>query len=163
MRYKDDYHAVGTEQARTELLRYIHYHNHFKAHIDSLEAESKLKKITQNKISHLAAKKTKATCFAWLNIGLYRLFRSRWILSYSYPLGYYMFGNGLLKDEMPKNVREMKQNLFENQQEQLELIVEQLSMSLELPFHEYDENKFAETKIRIIDLSSIADKCCKQL
>lgn len=163
VRYKDDYHAVSTEQARTELLRYIHYHNHFKAHIDSLEAESKLKKITQNKISHLAAKKTKATCFAWLNIGLYRLFRSRRILSYSYPLGYYMFGNGLLKDEMPKNVREIKQNLFEDQQEQLELIVEQLSMSLELPFHEYAENKFAETKIRIIDLSGIADKCCKQL
>ncbi|WOG90674.1 hypothetical protein DCAR_0309918 [Daucus carota subsp. sativus] len=163
VRYKDDYHAVNTEQARTELLRYIHYHNRFQAHIDSLRAEYKLKGTTRYKISFLDAKKTDSMNFSWLFDGLYRLSRSRRILSYSYPLGYYMFGNGLLKDEMPKNIRIMKQNLFEDQQEQLELIVEQLSMCLELPFHEYPEYKFVETKIKIIDLSGIADKCCKRL
>lgn len=162
-RYKDDQHKVNTEQARTELLRYIHYHNRYKAHIDSLKAEVELKEIIQDKTANLEARESASTSFCWVTNGLYRLFRSRRVLSYSYPFAYYMFGDGLFKNEMTKNDREMKQNLFEDQQEQLELIVEQLSMSLELPFDEYAEDKFLETKVKIIDLSGIADKCCKKL
>lgn len=162
-RYKSDLHIISTEQARTELARYIHYHNRYKSHIDSLQAEVKLKEILREKMENLEARESASTNFCWATNGLYRLFRSRRVLSYSYPFAYYMFGDQLFENEMTKNDRQMKQNLFEDQQEQLELIVEQLSMSLELPFDEYADDKFLETKVKIIDLSGIVDKCCKRL
>nr|GEW99088.1 probable E3 ubiquitin-protein ligase ARI2 [Tanacetum cinerariifolium] len=47
------------------------------------------------------------------------LYRSRRALFYSYPFAFYMFGDELFKDEMTKEDLELKQHLFEDQQQQL--------------------------------------------
>jgi len=48
-----------------------------------------------------------------------------------------MFGDELFKDEMTAQERELKQNLFEGQQQQLESNVEKLSMFLEKDFQDF--------------------------
>uniref|UniRef100_A0A5B6ZXV4 RBR-type E3 ubiquitin transferase n=1 Tax=Davidia involucrata TaxID=16924 RepID=A0A5B6ZXV4_DAVIN len=156
-------HVKKIERAKQELWRYIHYHNHYEAHTDSFKAEVQLKKKVQVKISKLEARKPAFKDSNWVTNGLYKLFRSRRVLSYSYPFAYYMFGEDLFKNEMTKNEREIKQNLFEDHQQQLEANVEKLSLFLEEPFDEYDEDKVMDTRMQIITLSKIADERCKKL
>ncbi|XAR61813.1 Ubiquitin--protein ligase [Bertholletia excelsa] len=158
---KDDKKKL--ECAKKDLWRYIHFYNRYKAHTDSLEAEVQLKEKIQVKISRLEERKSASKDFSWVTNGLYRLIRSRRILSYSYPFAYYMFGDELFRNEMTQKEREIKQNLFEDQQQQFEGNVEKLSMCLEEPFDEYDENKIMETRMKIIALSKIVDDLCKKL
>ncbi|XP_059635796.1 probable E3 ubiquitin-protein ligase ARI1 [Cornus florida] len=161
-RYKED-EVTKTEQAKKELLRYIHYHNHYQAHIDSIKAEVQLKENMQEKISKLEARLPEIKDYHWVTDGVYRLFRSRGVLKYSYPFAYYMFGDHLFQNEMTKKQREIKQNLFEDQQQQLESNVERLSKYLEEPFDEYDENKVMETRDKCTTLAKISDDGCKKL
>ena len=51
-RYKEET-KVKTERAKKDLFRYIHYHNRYKAHMDSLNLETKLQTTMQEKISVL--------------------------------------------------------------------------------------------------------------
>lgn len=74
-----------------------------------------------------------------------------------------MFGEELFKDEMTKEDREIKQNLFENQQQQLESNMEKLSKYLEQPFDEFDKDKINETRMQIVTLSVITDNLCKKM
>lgn len=151
-----------TERARTELLRYIHYHNLYKAHADSMNLETKLKKTIQEKISSLEERESTSKDFSWVTNGLYRLFRSRRILSYSYPFAYYLFGDKRFNN-MAKQEREMKQNLFEDQQEQLGANVERLSLILEQPFDVFSEDEVTEVRMKILNLSAVTDNLCREL
>lgn len=141
----------------------MHYHNRYKAHTDSFKLESKLKGTIQEKVSILEEKESKLRDFSWVNNGLNRLFRSRRVLSYSYPFAFYMFGDELFKDEMTNEEREIQQNLFEDQQQQLEANVEKLSKFLEAPFDQYDVDKVMETRMQVINLSGITDTLCQKM
>ncbi|XP_074345303.1 putative E3 ubiquitin-protein ligase ARI2 isoform X2 [Apium graveolens] len=94
---------------------------------------------------------------------LYRLFRSRRALSYSYPFAFYMFGDELFKGEMTEKEREIKQNLFEDQQQQLEANVEKLSKCIEEPFDQFPEEELMNTRMQVINLCAITDKLCKKM
>ncbi|XP_074264110.1 putative E3 ubiquitin-protein ligase ARI2 isoform X1 [Silene latifolia] len=153
-----------TELAKKEWWRYIHYHNRYKAHTDSYKLEDKLKETIQEKILTLEDRETESKDMSWVTNALYRLFRSRRILSYSYPFAYYMFGTELFKNEMSTKEREIKQNLFEDQQQQLEANVERLSLYLEEPFHEFDDyGKVMESRMKIITMTNVVDSLCRNM
>ncbi|KAI8549749.1 hypothetical protein RHMOL_Rhmol06G0049500 [Rhododendron molle] len=151
------------ELAKKYLWRYIHYHNRYKAHSDSLKAEVQLKEKIYVKISKLEAGESASQDLRWVENGLYTLFRSRRALSYSYPFAYYMFGHELFQNEMTQEEREIKQNLFEDQQQQFEANVEKLSMVLEEPFEGYTEDKVTETRMKVLNLSYLVDNLCRTL
>lgn len=161
-RYKAE-DVKNTEASKEALWRYVHYHERYKGHTESLKAEIKLKESLQEKVSKLEERNPTWRDFSWVSNGLYRLFRSRKILSYSYPFAYYMFGENIFENEITKKEREIKQNLFEDQHEQLEYNVERLSMVLEEPFDGYDDEKVLETRMKIITLSTLTDELCKKL
>ncbi|KAL6645532.1 hypothetical protein ACP70R_017140 [Stipagrostis hirtigluma subsp. patula] len=152
-----------TEQARRDLYRYMHYHNRYKAHTDSLKQEAKLKHDIQGKISISENKESKIKDYSWVINGLNRLFRSRRVLSYSYPFAFYMFGDEIFKDEMTPEERELKQNLFEDQQQQLEFNVERLSGFLEKDFQNFTDDEVMDTMKHVINLSNVVDRLCKQM
>lgn len=74
-----------------------------------------------------------------------------------------MFGDEPLSHKMPKKERNIKQNLFEDQQQQFETHVEKLSLFLEEPFHLFSEFDIQELRLKIINLSAITDQLCKKL
>ncbi|KAK9286988.1 hypothetical protein L1049_015396 [Liquidambar formosana] len=161
-RYKEDTEKKS-ERAKRDLYRYMHYHNRYKAHTDSFKLESKLKETIREKVSISEEKELALKDFSWVTNGLNRLFRSRRVLSYSYPFAFYMFGDELFKDEMTKEEREIKQHLFEDQQQQLEANVEKLSKFIEEPFDRYSEDKVMEIRMQVINLSVITDTLCKKM
>ncbi|CAN6544207.1 hypothetical protein ACFX13_035485 [Malus domestica] len=161
-RYKED-KEKNAERAKRDLYRYMHYHNRYKAHTDSFKLESNLKESIQKKVSISEEKDSNLRDFSWVNNGLSRLFRSRRVLSYSYPFAFYMFGEELFKDEMTEEEREIKQNLFEDQQQQLEENVEKLSKFLESPFDQYNENEVMDVRMQVINLSAITDTLCQKM
>ncbi|KAL0314751.1 UNVERIFIED_CONTAM: putative E3 ubiquitin-protein ligase ARI2 [Sesamum angustifolium] len=93
----------------------------------------------------------------------HKLTRSRKILLHSYAFAYFMFGDELFKDEMSSQEKTIKQNLFEDQQQQLETNVERLSMFLEEQFAKYPKNRILELRTKVITLSAVTDKLCKKL
>ncbi|XP_058069160.1 probable E3 ubiquitin-protein ligase ARI2 isoform X2 [Magnolia sinica] len=155
--------SVKAARAQRDLHRYMHYYNRYKAHTDSLKLESKLKATIQDRIYFSESKESGLRDHSWAMKGLHRLFRSRRILSYSYPFAFYMFGEDHFTDEMTREELELKQNLFENQQEQLEVNVERLSMSIEQPFDELPKDKVWEVRMQIINLTTLIDKLCKKM
>ncbi|XP_057456360.1 probable E3 ubiquitin-protein ligase ARI1 isoform X2 [Lotus japonicus] len=160
-RYKEQ--EKTAERAKRDLYRYMHYHNRYKAHTDSFKLESKLKENIQGKIAISEEKDSTLRDYSWVNNGLSRLFRSRRVLSYSYAFAFYMFGDELFKDEMSEAQREIKQNLFEDQQQQLEGNVEKLSKILEEPFETFQDAKVMELRMQIINVSTIIDKLCQKM
>ncbi|XP_022725118.1 probable E3 ubiquitin-protein ligase ARI2 [Durio zibethinus] len=161
-RYKED-REKKTERAKRDLYRYMHYHNRYKARKDSFKLESKLKETILEKVSISEERESRLRDFTWVTNGICRLFRSRRVLSYSYPFAFYMFGEELFKDEMTNEEREIKQHLFEDQQQQLEANVEKLSKFLEEPFDEYADDKVMEIRMQVINLSVIIDTLCKKM
>ncbi|KAJ4701862.1 RBR-type E3 ubiquitin transferase [Melia azedarach] len=161
-RYKED-GEDKTLWAKRSLERYIHYHNRYKAHKDSLKLESKMKETIQDKVNILEERETSSKDFSWITNGLNRLFRSRRVLSYSYPFAYYMFGDDIFTNEMKKEEREIKQNLFEDQQQQFEANIEKLSLFFEEKFHLYTEDEIKDLRLRVIALSVTTDNLCRNL
>ncbi|GLT85877.1 hypothetical protein SLE2022_040500 [Rubroshorea leprosula] len=161
-RYKED-REKKTERAKRDLYRYMHYHNRYKAHTDSFKLESKLKETVLEKVSISEERESRLRDFSWVTNGLYRLFRSRRVLSYSYPFAFYMFGDEIFRDEMTIEGREIKQHLFEDQQQQLESNVEKLSKFLEEPFDQYADDKVMEIRMQVINLTVIIDELCKKM
>lgn len=141
----------------------MHYHNRYKAHTDSFKLESKLKETILEKVSVSEERDSRLRDFSWVTNGLYRLFRSRRVLSYSYPFAFYMFGDELFRDEMTKEERLIKKNLFEDLQQQLESNVEKLSKFLEEPFDQYSDDKVMDVRMQVINLSGIIDNLCKKM
>lgn len=161
-RFKEDY-LKKTGRAKKNLARYVHYHNRYKAHLDSLKLESDLREFMKEKILILEERQSKYKDFTWIMNGVDILFRSRRILSATYPFAYYMFGDELLKDEMLDEEKEIAKNLFENQQQQFEGNVEKLSLFLGEEFDLYDDNKILDLRMRIIAVSVSTDNLCRNL
>ncbi|KAI4298381.1 hypothetical protein L6164_031950 [Bauhinia variegata] len=161
-RYKEG-QEKKSERAKRDLYRYMHYHNRYKAHADSFKLESKLKETIQGKVAISEGKDSRVRDYSWVNNGLCRLFRSRRILSYSYAFAFYMFGDELFKDEMTDKEREIKQHLFEDQQQQLESNVERLSKILEEPFDQFTDDKVMEIRMQVINISVIIDNLCQKM
>ncbi|XP_010530857.1 PREDICTED: probable E3 ubiquitin-protein ligase ARI2 isoform X2 [Tarenaya hassleriana] len=161
-RYQED-KKKQMERGKRDTYRYMHYHNRYKAHIHSLKLESKLKDTILEKVSISEERELKLKDFSWVTNGLHRLFISRRVLSYSYPFAFYMFGDELFEDEMTSQEREIKQNLFEDQQQQLEANVEKLSKFLEEPFDQYTADKVMDIRIQVINLSVTVDTLCKKM
>ncbi|XP_058750542.1 probable E3 ubiquitin-protein ligase ARI1 isoform X1 [Vicia villosa] len=152
------------ERAKRDLYRYMHYHNRYKAHTDSFKLESKLKDTIRGRISKSEeTKSSELSDYSWVHNGLSRLFRSRRVLSYSYAFAFYMFGDEIFKEEMSEAERVIKQNLFEDQQQQFESNVEKLSKMLEEPFDTFEYDKVMEIRMQIIDLSTLIDGLCKKM
>ncbi|KAL2927504.1 putative E3 ubiquitin-protein ligase ARI1 [Bienertia sinuspersici] len=137
------------ELSRKSLHRYIHYYDHFIAHRNSLKLETKLEKSVRERISS-SEKETGLLDFSWLEKGVRLLFRSRRVLSYSYAFAYYMFGDELFRDDMNKEVRKIKQNLFEDHQQQFEANVEKFSRLIEEPFDKYCEEDIKAVRSKVV-------------
>ncbi|CAN0899224.1 Probable E3 ubiquitin-protein ligase ARI1 [Linum grandiflorum] len=161
-RYKEDA-KKKTERAKRDLYRYMHYHNRYKAHKDSFKLENKLEQTIKERVSISEQRESTIRDFSWVTNGLNRLFRSRRVLTYSYAFAFYMFGEELFNGEMTKEEREIKQNLFEDQQQQLESNVENLSKFLEEPFDQYVDDKIMEIRMQVINLSVMTDTRCKKM
>lgn len=159
-RYKEDY-LLQAERAKRDLHRYMHYHSRYKAHIDSLKLEAKLKESILVKIS--IAEKGEMKDFSWLINGLNRLFRCRRVLSYSYPFAYYMFGDLLFREEMTNEMKKIKKNLFEDQQQQLEVNIERLSKWVEENIEDASNKKMEDIRLNVIGLSALTDKLCEKM
>lgn len=154
---------MNPERAMRDLYRYMHYLNRYKAHNNSFKLETELRETIKEKIENLENRYSTLRDFDWVKNGLSRLFRSRRALTYSYPFAFYMFGDGLFKDEMTQKELERKQLLFEDQQQQLEGNVERLSKFFEEPFHEFLEERVMETRMQILNLCVITDNLCKKM
>ncbi|EEF52514.1 Protein ariadne-1, putative [Ricinus communis] len=161
-RYKED-RVKKTELAKRYLDRYIHYHNRYQAHLESLKLESKLKEIIEEKIAILEQRESKSKDFSWIMNGLCILFRSRQILSVTYAFAYYMFGDEFHNNEMTDKEKEIKKNLFENQQQQFEGNIEKLSLFLDEQFDKYEEDEIVDLRMRIIAVSGSTDNLCRNL
>lgn len=122
-----------------------------------------MKEKLERKIVKMEARELEIKDYDWVRNGAKRLFRSRRILSYSYPFAFYMFSDTFLSDELTNLERNIKQNLFEDQQQQLEGHVEKLSHFLEQEFEEFSEDKVMDSRMRIIALSKVTDALCKNL
>lgn len=72
-----------------------------------------------------------------------------------------MFG-----DELPGNDlknKGIRQDLFEDQQQQLECCVEKLAMALERNFDKITPGEMAEVRLRVVSLSRLLDNCCRNM
>jgi ariadne-1 len=74
-----------------------------------------------------------------------------------------MFGDKLFKEEMSEAEREIKQNLFEDQQQQLEANVERLSEIFPESFKSLQYGKVMKRRMQIITLSTVIDDLCKKM
>ncbi|KAJ8539475.1 hypothetical protein K7X08_013727 [Anisodus acutangulus] len=144
--YKEGEEKKSTT-VRNDLLRYTHYYERYMVH----------------HVLKLEAGELQSKDFSWAENGFNRLLQSRRILSCSYPISFYVFGNALFENEMTPKEKEIRKNLFENLQQQLEINVERLSMFLEEPFSDYREDKLLETRMKIITLSAVTDNLCEKL
>ncbi|XP_076892851.1 putative E3 ubiquitin-protein ligase ARI1 [Bidens hawaiensis] len=151
------------EREKSDSLRYMHHLDRFKAHTDSSKAETALKEELQSKISTMEDRDKNVVDYSWVTKGADRLVLSRRIIAYSYPFAYYMFGDVFLSEEMTKEDRAIKQNLFEIQLQQVESNIEKLSLFLAEPFDEYPEDKFKDIKENIMRLTVVMDTVCKHL
>ncbi|GLJ22723.1 hypothetical protein SUGI_0428140 [Cryptomeria japonica] len=161
-RYKEE-REKESQKAERDLKRYIHYHSRWKAHMDSLKLEAKQRESVQTTILDLEKMESGVKDYSWLTNGLQRLFRARRALSYSYPFAYYMFGGDLFRDEMTDDQRTLRQNLFEDQQQQLENAVERLSKFIEGPFNDLDQSCVMEIRMQVINQSVLNDTLCKKM
>lgn len=160
-RYKESH--LKSADTVEDYWRLTHYYRRYKAHIDSLKIEaSESKQKILNKVRILESKELQLKDFSWAMTGFDRLSLSRRAVACSYPFAYYYFGD-LFANEITKEEREIKQNLFEDQQQQLETNIERLSMFLEEPFANYPEDKLMETRMKIITLSTVTDDLCTKL
>ncbi|CAH8309223.1 unnamed protein product [Eruca vesicaria subsp. sativa] len=161
-KYKED-KVRQKERAKRDLDRYAHYLHQYKSHTDSSKQEDKLREFVREKAA-LVTLKTKDSAFKdmdWAINGADLLFRSRRILSYSYPFAFYMFGEELFQDEMSDEDREIKKNLFENQQQELTGNIETLSKLLDVPFDEYSSDELEKMRCQTRDIGLVVDKVCK--
>eukprot|EP00850_Spirogloea_muscicola_P009454 SM000053S17411 [mRNA] locus=s53:270701:276464:+ [translate_table: standard] len=162
-RYKDEKEAEA-QRAQRDLKRYIHYHSRWKGHMDSLKFEKKQREMVQAKISKLEASESLVKDYTWLTSGLQKLFRARRSLAYSYAFAYYMFGNELFKDDISEEQNVINQNLFEDQQQQLEGTVEKLSKLVESPMDlDADDDEVQKIRLEVINLTSLTDALCQRM
>lgn len=162
-RFKEE-KEMEAARAQRDLKRYIHYHSRWKGHMDSLKFEKKQKDSVMEKIRALEASECQVKDYSWLTIGLQRLFRARRALSYSFAFAYYMFGNDLFKDDISEEQNHINQNLFEDQQQQLEETVERLSKLVETPLElNTDDSHVQDIRLQIINHTTLTDGLCRRM
>ncbi|CAN6447671.1 unnamed protein product [Victoria cruziana] len=159
--YKASLEKKG-ESTRQYPGRFWHYYSRYKAHMDSLNLETKLKESEQNNILTSENKVLGVNDYYWLRNGFDRLLRSRHILSRSYAFAFCMFVE-LYKVELSEEEIDMKKNLFEEQQQQLESMVERLSELIAKPFDGLPSENVREIRMHIINLSAIVDNLCRKM
>ncbi|XP_019174752.1 PREDICTED: probable E3 ubiquitin-protein ligase ARI2 [Ipomoea nil] len=162
-RFKESHEDKKVFDSRKQMFRYSHYYSRYKAHSDSLKAEASMKQKLQEKVLNLELKGLASKDFGWVTNGFYRLSHSRRLLSYSYAFAYYMFGDELYDNDMTQREKDIKQDLFEDQQQQLETNIERLSMCLDEKFDDFPEDKVVQMKMKIVTLSGVIDNFCTQL
>ncbi|KAJ4781155.1 RING/U-box superfamily protein [Rhynchospora pubera] len=150
-----------------DFFRYKHYYVRYRCHNDSLEMETLLKQSLQNKkcplpfslCPHPTDRPTRDE--NWVLVGIQKLLLSRRFLTYTYPFAFYMFGDFLAGNDLPN--KDIRQNLFEAQQQQLECCVEKLAMELERDFDQVAPGEVADMRLRVIGLSSTLDNYCRNM
>ncbi|CAM6090132.1 unnamed protein product [Calypogeia fissa] len=162
-RYKEEKEKEAA-RAQRDLKRYIHYHSRWKGHMDSLKFVEKQREGVQQKIIALEASESLVKDYSWLSNGLQRLFRARRALSFSFAFAFFMFGNDLFKDDISEEQNEINQNLFEDQQTQLEETVERLSKLVETPLELHtDDMHVKEMRMEVINLTALTDTLCNRM
>jgi hypothetical protein len=75
-----------------------------------------------------------------------------------------MFGNDLFKDDISVEQNLINQNLFEDQQQQLEETVERLAKLVEVPLvlHTNDSH-VREMRLQVINLTHLTDTLCRRM
>jgi len=127
-RWKEDLDA-DRDSAQRQLERYVHYHTRWKAHMDSLAMEKRQGKwfsTIKDKLKKMETNDEELNDYTWLHQALDQLLEARRVLGYSYAFAFFMFGD-MYKDHISKSQNTVNQNLFEDQQQQLESEVERLS------------------------------------
>lgn len=126
----------GQEQSRSELNRYLHYYNRFRNHQQSLALDSETFAAMQSKMRELQDSKG----MSWIEVQFLSqafdvLRKSRQTLTWTYAFAFYL----------QKTHESM---IFENNQADLELSVEQLSELFEKP-----ATDLASLKVKLLDKS----------
>ncbi|KAG0578371.1 hypothetical protein KC19_4G017900 [Ceratodon purpureus] len=165
-RFKDEKEKEAA-RAQRDLKRYIHYHSRWKGHMDSLKLEQRQQESVKEKITVLEESHCQVKDYSWLTIGLQRLFRARRALSYSFAFAYFMFGNDIFKDDISEEQNVINQNLFEDQQQQLEETVERLSKlvkQVEAPLElNTDDSYVQDIRLQVINFTTLTDGLCRRM
>eukprot|EP00891_Asterochloris_glomerata_P007512 jgi/Astpho2/7512/gw1.00114.27.1_t len=151
-RYRDDADK-RIDEAQRNLKRFMHYCGRWEAHEASHLLEEKLQAATQARIARLEDTELELKDWSWLLAALEQLFHARRILGFSYVAAFFMFGGSYFKNEVTPEQNELNQNLFEDQQQQLEAEVERLSKLIETDVDEVKE----DIRVVVINCSSTVD------
>eukprot|EP00884_Botryococcus_braunii_P004214 jgi/Botrbrau1/13794/Bobra.0056s0044.1 len=126
-RYKEELDRK-IDEAQRNVKRYNHYHSRWEGHMDSGMWERNLRAKLLESTDCLDKKNTtQLKDYTWLTQGLMQICKARQILGYSYVFAYFMFGNDMFRGEITVEQNKLNQDLFEDQQVQLESEVERLS------------------------------------
>lgn len=79
------------------------------------------------RIDELVENGVESRDYSWLVKAMDQLKIARGVLAHSYVFAYYFFGNEMYKDDFTTEDNQRNQNLFEDQQQMLESVVEKLS------------------------------------
>uniref|UniRef100_A0A7S4GEC2 RBR-type E3 ubiquitin transferase n=2 Tax=Eutreptiella gymnastica TaxID=73025 RepID=A0A7S4GEC2_9EUGL len=134
-KYKENFDA---DNAKTQLQRFQHYHDRFKANLDSYRLECKMLDSLDARIEVLQRLgDSSAASWDWLVEGINQLKICRRVLQWSYTWAFYAFAppqpNNPFGLALTPEERLSAKNIFEDSQEQLEYLTERLSKELEVP------------------------------
>ncbi|CAM0875838.1 unnamed protein product [Alopecurus aequalis] len=164
-RFKESDNKVDT--SRRQLERYAHYCNRFKIHEESYkEQQQKLGPTIKGQVKLLESNILRPSTIRdgdWLIKAHQRLLFSRQVVSRSYAFAYYMFGGELRTQTAEKHNLAPAQNLFENQQEQLERHVEQLSKVLVADIPDLPDQEIVRMKQDVVTLVKILETLCGEM
>lgn len=164
-RYKESDNKV--DASRRQLERYTHYCNRFKIHLESYkEQQQKLGPAIKEQVKQLESNRLRPRTIwdgDWLIEAHQRLLCSRQVVSRSYAFAYYMFGGELRTHPAEKGNLAPAQNLFENQQEQLERHVEQLSKVLVTDIPALPDEEIVRMKQDVVNLAKILETLCGEM
>eukprot|EP00667_Euglena_gracilis_P007579 EG_transcript_7653 len=162
-KYKENF---DTDHAKTQLQRFQHYHDRFKANADSAKLEGRLTETLDGRIDALQRLgDASLSSWDWLAGGIRTLRECRKVLRWAYTWAYYAFGpigpsnpNGI---RLTPGARLSFKNIFEDSQEQLEYLTERLSKELEAPFSITSALELAQLRSTVLGMSRAASNRCK--
>jgi ariadne-1 len=137
----------NVSNARSLLERYMHYYTRYKGHEDSRSKEKKTRDDIKRKITEISGLLPNS---AWvvvdmIELGTETLFRCRKTLQYSYAFAFYLFdeSSGEANQKYLKGIRnftstqkQLAQQIWEDNVQELENATEKLSKLIELPVEE---------------------------
>eukprot|EP00668_Euglena_longa_P029504 GGOE01036855.1.p1 GENE.GGOE01036855.1~~GGOE01036855.1.p1 ORF type:complete len:508 (+),score=91.69 GGOE01036855.1:95-1618(+) len=163
-KYKENF---NTDQAKTQLQRFQHYHDRFKANVDSAKLEVRLMETLDSRVEELQKLgDASLSSWDWLASGIRTLKECRQVLRWAYTWAYYSFGP--LGSSNPYGIRLTPsarlsfKNIFEDSQEQLEYLTERLSKELEAPISGVTNSfELAQLRSTVLGMSRAATNRCK--